>query len=226
MKIVFWDFDGTIVYSNPLWSNSVYNALKSVCSDTTVAFNEIRACMATGFTWHMPEKDFTAVTNEKWWQYMNNYFYNCYISLGVPRNLAKKATVSIREIIKSKENYRLYSDAVYTIKALKDKGIKNVILSNNYPDLCDVLKALGIYDLFDNFVISAVEGYDKPRKEIFDIAKKLYPNAEEYYMVGDSINADIIGGNNAGIKTVLVHNGFNEQADYCFDDLKSIVTLF
>ncbi|MDE6723142.1 MAG: HAD family hydrolase, partial [Eubacterium sp.] len=207
-------------------SNSVYNALKSVCSNTTVTFDKVRTCMATGFTWHTPEKDFTALTNEKWWQYMNNYFYNCYISLDVSQNIAEQATAKIRYLIKRKENYQLYSDACSTLEKLKDIGVKNVILSNNYPDLCDVLKALDIYDFFDNYVISSVEGYDKPRKELFEIAKSLYPDAAECYMVGDSINADIIGGNNAGFTTILVHNGFNENADYCFDDLKSIIDLF
>ncbi len=48
----------------------------------------------------------------------------------------------------------------------------------------------------------------------------------EYYMVGDSVNADIIGGNQAGFKTILVHKGFNEQADYCFEDLQAITDLF
>lgn len=45
-------------------------------------------------------------------------------------------------------------------------------------------------------------------------------------MVGDSVNADIIGGNQAGFKTILVHKGFNEQADYCFEDLQAITDLF
>ena len=42
-------------------------------------------------------------------------------------------------------------------------------------------------------------------------------------MIGDSVNADIIGGNNAGMTTILVHNGFNKNANYCFDDLHSII---
>ncbi|MDE5670967.1 MAG: HAD family hydrolase [Eubacterium sp.] len=226
MKVIFWDFDGTLVYSNPLWSNSVYNALKSVDGNTTVTFSEIRKLMASGFTWHMPNENYTEFTNEKWWQYMNHYFYSCYLSLNTPQNIAEQATAKIRDIIKKKENYTLYSDAVSTLKKLKSKGIKNVILSNNYPDLCDVLKELEIYDLFDDFVISAAVGYDKPRKEIFEIAENFYPNADEYYMVGDSVNADIVGGNCAGFKTILVHKGFCEKADYCFDDLKSIVDLF
>lgn len=56
---------------------------------------------------------------------------------------------------------------------------------------------------------------------MFDIAKSLYPN-EDYIMVGDSVNADIIGGNNAGVKTVLVHKGFDSKSNFCCDDLVSM----
>lgn len=34
MKILFWDFDGTLVHSGPLWSNNVYAALKTVDANT------------------------------------------------------------------------------------------------------------------------------------------------------------------------------------------------
>ena len=65
MKVVFWDFEGTLVYSNPLWSNSVYNALKLVCPDTEVTFNDIRVCMASGFTWHTPDEDYSLLRKKK-----------------------------------------------------------------------------------------------------------------------------------------------------------------
>ena len=100
-------------------------------------------------------------------------------------------------------------------------GHKNVLLSNNYPDLIEVLDKLELTKYFDRIIVSANYGYDKPRKELFDIAKALYPN-EEYIMVGDSITADIVGGNNAGMKTVLVHKGYEEKADFCTENLTEI----
>lgn len=45
-------------------------------------------------------------------------------------------------------------------------------------------------------------------------------------MIGDSIHADIAGGNNAGMTTILVHKGYSEKADFCFDDLRSVLGLF
>ncbi|MGN1420899.1 MAG: HAD hydrolase-like protein [Eubacterium sp.] len=62
-------------------------------------------------------------------------------------------------------------------------------------------------------------------KNCLKLQKKRYP-ADEYYILGDSVNADIIGGNNAGVTTVLVHSRYDKNADYCFNDLKSVLKLF
>lgn len=225
MAIIFWDFDGTIVHSNHLWSGSVYRSLKEADENTKVNFNDIRKCMASGFTWHTPNEDYSSFTHVKWWDFMNNKILNDYISLGVKESVAKAASQKVRSTIKEVSNYELYPDSVETLKAAIKKGHKNVILSNNYPDLIDVIKALNLHKYFDNFVVSAVVGYDKPRSEIFKIAKSLYPIDTEFIMIGDSVNADIIGGNNAGMKTILVHNGQDSNADYCFDNLKSILEV-
>ncbi len=225
MSVIFWDFDGTIVHSNPLWSNSVYNALKSADINTAVEFSDIRKCMQSGFTWHTPDKDFCKLTGDKWWEFMNTKFYNDYIRLGVKSDIAEKAVNLIRDIIKSKSNYKLYPDAIATLKSVAEKGHKNVILSNNYPDLSDVIKALNLDKYFDKIIVSANIGYDKPRPEIFEYAKNLYPNYNDFIMIGDNPNADIVGGKNANMKTVLVHNEKNNNADYCFNDLKSILDI-
>lgn len=225
MSVIFWDFDGTIVHSNPLWSNSVYNALKSADINTAVEFSDIRKCMQSGFTWHTPDKDFCKLTGDKWWEFTNTKFYNDYIHLGVQSDIAEKAVNLIRDIIKSKSNYKLYSDAIATLKSVVEKGHKNVILSNNYPDLSDVIKALDLDKYFDKIIVSANIGYDKPRPEIFEYAKNLYPNYNDFIMIGDNPNADIVGGKNANMKTVLVHNEKNNSADYCFNDLKSILDI-
>ncbi len=221
MAIVFWDFDGTLVYSNPLWSNSVYTALKETDPQTTVLFSDIRKRMACGFTWHTPDEDYSDVVNDKWWNFMNNKFYNDYISLGVNPETAKYSAHRVRDIIKRKDNYVLYSDALEVLNLSLSKGNTNVILSNNYPDLEEVIKQLELSQYFDRIIVSAKAGYDKPRKEIFDIAKTYYPD-ENYIMIGDSVHADIFGGKNAGMTTILVHNGFCSQADFCYDNLNDI----
>lgn len=221
MAVIFWDFDGTLVYSNPLWSTTVFNSLKEVAPNSDVEFTDIRKCMATGFTWHTADEDYSDLIGDKWWEFMNRKIANDYISLGVEADVAEKAAALVRINVKRVESYTLYPDAVETLEKSLKMGHKNVLLSNNYPDLVEVLDKLDLTKYFDNIIVSANYGYDKPRKELFDIAKSLYPN-EDYIMVGDSVTADIIGGNNAGMKTVLVHKGYDEKADYCAENLTKI----
>lgn len=204
MAVVFWDFDGTLVHSNPLWSNTVYKALRSVDSNTLVEFSDIRKCMAKGFTWHTPDNDYSKITGDKWWGFMIDKVRRDYISLGVSAEIADKAAKKVPFLIKNPLNYTLYYDAVEALEKSIACGNKNVILSNNFPDLADVIKELNLDKYFDDILVSAVIGYDKPRKEIFDYAKSKYPN-EKYIMIGDSINADIAGGNSAGMKTCWIN---------------------
>lgn len=225
MAILCWDFDGTIALSHHLWSNSVKKAIDLIEPGNEVSFLDIRKCMETGFSWQTPDITYTESTGDKWWADMNMHFYKSYISLGVDKTVAKKSAETVKSVIMKTENYILYETAVETLEKAKAMGHINVILSNNYPELEQVVKKLGIAEYFDFFVVSACVGYEKPRKEIFNIVKQRYPHGE-FYMIGDSVNADITGGKNSGMKTVLVHKGFNKEADFCVDKISDVLNIF
>lgn len=225
MRAICWDFDGTLVHSHCLWSGSIWKALKETVPDTAITLDDVKPHTVAGFTWHMPENDYSELVGERWWDYMNKYFKNIYLSLGLDENIAKTASQKVRAFIKDRENYHLYDDTMAVLEWTKKEGFKNILLSNNYPDLYDVLSELELTQYFDAFIISAQIGYDKPRKEIFDHVKKALPDIEQYYMVGDSVSSDIIGGKNADMITVLVHKPFNEIADYCISSLGEICNI-
>lgn len=224
MSVFCWDFDGTLAYSVHLWSGSVFKALNETVKDHNVTFQDIRRCNASGFTWHTPEADFTDLVGEKWWEFMNDHFYKSFVSLGISSADAALAAQKVRGIIMQPQNYNLFEDSVSVLSQAVDMGHTNIILSNNYPELETITDALGITKYFDRLVISGQVGYDKPRKEIFDIVKSFYPD-EKFIMVGDNPVADILGGNSAGMTTVLVHRGYDKNADYCFDNLSEIISL-
>ncbi|MDO4331474.1 MAG: HAD family hydrolase [Eubacteriales bacterium] len=222
-KVLCWDFDGTLVHSHSLWSGSIWRALKETIPDTNITLDDIEPYTSTGFPWYTPEKDYTALTGERWWDYMNENFRQAYLSLGVEEETAEAASKKVRDFIKKKENYHLYDDTVPVLEKVRQTGCRNIILSNNYPDLCEVLEKLKLKQYFDGFVISGQIGYDKPRQEIFEYAQSLFPDTDRYFMIGDSVKADILGGNRAGMTTILVHKPEHEAADYCFDTLLPVL---
>jgi len=225
LSVIFWDFDGTLAHSTHLWSNSVYKALLSVDPNTDMTFEQVRICNRSGFTWQTPEEDYTAFTGDAWWELMNEHFYNSYRAYGVTESVALTAASRVRDVIKRIENYQLYPDTLHVLKTTKNGGHSNVLLSNNYPDLQPILDHLGLSPLLDGVILSALEGYDKPRRELFDIAKSRFPS-DHYYMVGDNESADIDGGNAAGMTTIFVHNGHSSRASYSFSDLSDCLTIF
>jgi 2-haloalkanoic acid dehalogenase type II len=99
-----------------------------------------------------------------------------------------------------------FPDTVQVLKALKDEGVKIALLSNADPFSIDqVLEKYKLKELFDGIYLSYNHGKLKSEGELFEIAlKDLKMKKEDALMVGDSIESDIKGAENAGIKSVLL----------------------
>jgi 2-haloacid dehalogenase len=65
------------------------------------------------------------------------------------------------------------------------------------------LRDSGLYPLFKDIFVSEDTGFQKPMKEYFDYVFARIPNfsVEEGLIIGDSLNADIKGGQLAGLDT-------------------------
>lgn len=226
MLALYWDFDGTLVESGPIWTESVWEALKRTDTKTKVTFEQIRPHMAYGFPWHSYQNTHKNTTGGNWWAAMNRHFEQAYLALGVIPETAHIAASRVREILLNPTRYTIYPDAKNALQACREAGCINILLSNQHPDLEYLLAQLGLARYFDALVISGIVGYEKPRREIFEIAKRLCPNAEAHIMIGDSLTADIAGGKSAGMQTVLVHKGFSPEADFCMDTLTEVACKF
>ena len=224
MMVLFWDFDGTLAHSENHWSQSVYDALLSVDSQTRITPEQIDGHMSCAWPWHTPEQDYTKAIGAAWWTLMEERFAACYLACGAEEKTALAAAKNVRPLIARAQHYTLYSDALATLQAARKMGCRNVLLSNNYPELPEILDALGLSPLLDGVVISSLEGYNKPRQELFSLAKERFP-AKRYIMTGDNPSADAEGARTAGMTGVLVHQGFDNRADHCFDDLRSVLSL-
>ena len=87
------------------------------------------------------------------------------------------------------------------------------------------MQALGLDSYFRQKIISAAVGLDKPDPAIFRLAMSHCPDRTRHIMIGDNLQADILGAVAAGMETVYVHRDVQPQAGHCFDTLLPILDL-
>ena len=122
------------------------------------------------------------------------------------------------------ENIELFEDVLPTLKILQKKYIIGLISNgNSFP------KHKGLEEIFSFVIFSQDFGIEKPNPRIFQIAmKKADCSYSEIIHVGDSLESDVQGGENAGIKSVWVNrnnieNDLGINVDY---EIKSVDELF
>ena len=150
--------------------------------------------------------------NEAYWKRLENGELNrSEVKVGRYRQLFDEYGVDIspeettsRYEIKLSEEGDLMNGAYELLQFLKGRYRLYVVSNGTLVCQQGRMKNTGITHFFDDHFISQQIGFEKPQKEFFDYCFSKIPDfkKEETIIVGDSISADIIGGKNAGIKTV------------------------
>ncbi len=107
----------------------------------------------------------------------------------------------------TQSNWQLESDTVETLEALKSEEYRLGIFSNagDNKDVQDLIESFGIQKYFDFVLTSAACFYRKPHPRAFEIALAQWnapPN--EAAMIGDSLEADILGAKNLNITSIWI----------------------
>lgn len=91
------------------------------------------------------------------------------------------------------------------LRRIRAAGWKTGVVSNSEGRLIDILREVGVAELFDTIVDSGVEGVSKPDPRIFDLAlDRLGASAERAIYAGDVPAVDVVGARAAGIEAVLI----------------------
>jgi putative hydrolase of the HAD superfamily len=219
-----WDFHGTIEKPSHIWGRLMSDALLS-CGEA-MREDTIYDMLSSGYTWHTPDAAYVDRTGDLWWADLFAHFCPYFEETGIPAQRYDGIFSLFRKKILSAEYYFLFDDAKETLARCKANGSNNYILSNNFPELEQVVKALGLGAYFDGYIISALIGYEKPRIEIFSYAIEMADFPECAVMIGDNPVADIMGGCAAGMKTILVHGDIGDSgADAVAKELSEIPAI-
>jgi putative hydrolase of the HAD superfamily len=114
----------------------------------------------------------------------------------------------VREAMLAAIHFVPYPDVPRALRALRERGLRLVVVSNWDCSLGEVLREAGIRDLVDGVVTSAEAGAAKPAAAIFEAALELAgcPPGRVVH-VGDSPSRDVAGAAAAGIAAVLLRRG-------------------
>ena len=217
--VIFWDFDGTLVLT-PKWSTSLVKALDILYPGHDVTREQIRAFLQEGFPWHTPEKYHPELSSsEAWWSLVRPVLAGAVHKVGYGIEESEKVAKLAQEYILNPETYTPYDDALPVLQDLSEKGWRHYILSNNYPELPNVVSHQSFSDLITGCITSGLVGYEKPNPGIFEYAKDLAGRPEKVWMVGDNIVADVGGAEAVGIPAILVHTQVKDKPRYYAADL-------
>lgn len=217
--VLFWDYHGTLTKPDNQWVDIALELCDTHFPQMNIPHSEIKKHLSGKCLpwWTYPDRDTRhLIENDGWWKSCENEFVKMYMASGLEREQAEEIAPLIRPYVVDSANHRLHDDAVSTLKELKRRGYRSYILSNNFPELPQMVARQGLDEYFDGVVVSALVGFDKPRKEIFEHGKKLAGNPYQCIMIGDNPVDDIKGAKLAGFGTILVNDRHPDYSgDYC-----------
>jgi putative hydrolase of the HAD superfamily len=137
-------------------------------------------------------------------------FFRRVLELSAPAPLAEPILEATAELIWNQHlQANLWSrplpGVVAALEALNQAGLRLAVVSNSEGTLTALLEQMDFTRHFQAIVDSWVVGVTKPDPRIFQAAlQRLDVPAAEAVMVGDSIKADIVGAQGAGIQAALI----------------------
>jgi putative hydrolase of the HAD superfamily len=200
---IIWDFDGTLAVPST-WSGCLLATLDEHVPGHHVTRDDLRAFTRQGFPWDEPDVAHLHLCEPgAWWRHVEALLGRAFAGVGFEERAGDLARLT-RDRYLDPSGWRLFPDTVPVLHRLRDAGWRHVVLSNHVPELTQIVGRLGLEDLVDGVLTSAVTGYEKPHPQAFALARAAAGGAEPLWMVGDNPDADVRGAEAAGIPAILV----------------------
>ena len=107
----------------------------------------------------------------------------------------------------TQKNWQLEDDTISCLSTLQEQKYKMGLVSNagDDRDVFQLVEKFNLEPYFDFVLTSAACGYRKPHHKIFQLALENFNvPAEHVAMVGDTLNADILGANQMGMYSIWI----------------------
>jgi len=213
-QAVFFDAAGTLIKP----TNSVGQSYASIAENYGLRvapaelFNRFRVCFDSAAPLAFPgvAPDTIGALEQDWWKQLVRRIFDPF----GPFDRFDAYFDELFAYFARPASWELYPEAIETLRALRQRGLKLAVVSNFDSRLRNILEGLGAASWFDGIFISSAVGYAKPDRRIFDfVIKSRQLVATNVLHVGDSVTNDIGGATNAGVKAILVDRKGAHEAD-------------
>jgi len=208
LKVVFFDFGSTLIYTKDPWPpiyEQADRALVGVLKQAGIPL-DIRAFSSEFETFldnYYAERGTSTVEKTTISVLCEILTANGFRS--VPEPTLREALDAMYAV--TQQNWYLEEDAVPTLEILRKRGLRLGMISNTSDDE-NVQQMLDRWELrryFENIITSAGCGIRKPDERIYRLALDQFNiSPEQTAMVGDTPEADILGANRMGINSIWI----------------------
>ena len=92
---------------------------------------------------------------ERWWESLFGKFMSFFRECGIPESNWTQMNGYFKGRILDFGGYHLYEDAEEVLGICREMGYENLMISNNFPELADNVKALGLGIYFKEYNVSS-----------------------------------------------------------------------
>lgn len=208
IKVVFFDLGSTLVYSKvpwpPIYEQADRALVEVLCRagigiDPAAFYTEFGGFIRSYYDKHtednLEQTTFTVLRDV-----MSRKGFR-----SVPDPVLHAALEAMYAV--TQQNWYLEEDAISTLETLKSRGYRLGLISNTSDDnnVQGIVDRWGLRPFFETIVTSAALGIRKPDVRIFQVAlDRFRVQPEAAAMVGDTLDADVLGANQSGIYSIWV----------------------
>jgi putative hydrolase of the HAD superfamily len=206
MKLLIWDFDGTLAFREGLWSSAVAEVACAHIPGCQADREDFVPHLQSGFPWHRPGLSHTHTASaEEWWQNLSPVIAGALVKgTGIPARQAEQLVPAVRATFVDPRHWALFDDVIPCLEALTEAGWTHVVLSNHVPELPLLVESLGLTPRMARVFNSATLGYEKPHPKSFGAVLDEFRDAAATVMIGDNYAVDVQGAEAAGLSAILV----------------------
>ncbi len=222
---LIWDFDGTLAYRLGGWVGALLEVIHREAPACEVTADQLRPHLQAGFPWHTPEHAHLALTSaEHWWNAVEPVLARTFTASGIDVPQARRMATQVRQVYPHPAQWRRFYDTIPTLEQLSTQGWSHVILSNHVPELPAIIHHLQLGAYIGHIFNSAQTGYEKPHPQAFRHVLATLGDAGCVWMIGDSLQADVVGASMVGVPSILVR-ATHPDAQHCCHELAHVPAL-